>query len=128
MHSMKDAFSEALKNRKMKGMKDDMSLEDEAKMEGESPEEEMNEKKMDLAPDVKDSKGISKIEIEVKPGMSDKHAADDISESGDMSDLAALLGKDSTPEEIAQLAGASGKPKSLFEAASRALAQKKMKV
>lgn len=123
MHSIKDALSEALSRRK----KDSYASSEE------------QDKKKDLAPSVND-KPSAKIEIEIgmkHPEMDMKHPEGDAfaigledpkeMEQGESSDpdLATLLGREPTAQDLERLKSPHGKPRSLMEAAQRAMANKK---
>lgn len=110
MNSIKSALSEALLHRK--------------KSSNHSNIEDDQNKKQDLAPSIKDGPGPQKVEIQI--GLKeplDGHMVDP-NEPQEAS-LSTLMGKNPDPMEIDQLKNAHGKPRSLMEAAQRALASKK---
>lgn len=131
MNNMKEAMGEALKRRKKnllekEGDQGEPLLGAQDMDPGSVPPEvdEQEQKSADLAPDVKDGGKMSGIKIEISGPPGTNMQTSQMDNNGP--DLSKFLGKEPGQDEIAQMAGV-GRPKSLYEAATKAMASKKMK-
>ncbi len=110
---MKHALHEALRRRKVMGPQD----------QGDSPDaqDEANDKKLDLAPDIKD-KHVN-IAIKVAPGEGSPEEEASESPAEEQSEADMLAGHKLMPHELDRLQ--NQKPRSLLEAAQKYALRKK---